>query len=66
MSQSPTCFADPLQPDDAHAVSLYAPAGGAPNQRRLKLFSTEPVSLSTASPILQGMGVEVIDERHTG
>ena len=57
---------DPLQPDDAHAVSLYAPAGGAPDQRRLKLFSTEPVSLSTASPILQGMGVEVIDERPYG
>ena len=57
---------DPLQPDDAHAVSLYAPAGGAPDQRRLKLYSTEPVSLSTASPILQGMGVEVIDERPYG
>ena len=35
------------------------------DQRRLKLFSTEPVSLSTA-PILQGMGVEVIDEARTG
>jgi glutamate dehydrogenase len=57
---------DPLQPDDAHAVSLYVPAGVASDQRRLKLFSTEPVSLSTASPILQGMGVEVIDERPYG
>ncbi len=57
---------DPLQPDNAHAVSLYAPAGAASDQRRLKLFSTEPVSLSTASPILQGMGVEVTDERPYG
>jgi glutamate dehydrogenase len=53
---------DALQPDD-HAVNLYVPAGAASDQRRLKLFSTEPVSLSTVSPILQGMGVEVIDER---
>jgi glutamate dehydrogenase len=57
---------DPLQPDDAHAVSLYVPAGAASDRRRLKLFSSEPVSLSTASPILQGMGVEVIDERPYG
>jgi glutamate dehydrogenase len=57
---------DALQPRDDHAVSLYAPADAASNQRRLKLFSTEPVSLSTASPILQGMGVEVIDERPYG
>jgi glutamate dehydrogenase len=57
---------DALQPDNDHAVSLYAPADAASDQRRLKLFSTEPVSLSTASPILQGMGVEVIDERPYG
>jgi glutamate dehydrogenase len=52
-----------LQPDNDHAVSLSAPADTASDQRRLKLFSTEAVSLSTVSPILQGMGVEVIDER---
>jgi glutamate dehydrogenase len=57
---------DRLQPDEAHAVSLYAPAGVASDQRRLKLFSTESVSLSTASPILEDMGVEVIDERPYG
>jgi glutamate dehydrogenase len=57
---------DALQPGENHAVSLYVPAGVASNQRRLKLFSTEPVSLSTASPILQGLGVEVIDERPYG
>jgi glutamate dehydrogenase len=57
---------DALQPNNDHAVSLYAPADGVSDQRRLKLFSTEPVSLSTASPILQGMGVEVIDERPYG
>jgi NAD-specific glutamate dehydrogenase len=54
---------DALQPDDDHAVSLYVPADVASDQRRLKLFCAEPVSLSTVSPILQGMGVEVIDER---
>jgi glutamate dehydrogenase len=54
---------DALQPDNDHAVNLYVPAGVASDQRRLKLFCAEPVSLSTVSPILQGMGVEVIDER---
>ena len=54
---------DALQPDDDHAVNLYIPADVASDQRRLKLFCAEPVSLSTVSPILQGMGVEVIDER---
>ena len=54
---------DALQPDNDHAVSLYVLADVASDQRRLKLFSTEAVSLSTVSPILQGMGVEVIDER---
>jgi len=54
---------DALQPDDDHAVNLYVPAGVASDQRRLKLFSAESVSLSIVSPILQGMGVEVIDER---
>jgi glutamate dehydrogenase len=54
---------DALQPDDDHAVNLYVPAGVASDQRRLKLFCAEPVSLSTVSPILQGLGVEVIDER---
>jgi glutamate dehydrogenase len=54
---------DALQPDNDHAVSLNTLADVASDQRRLKLFSTEAVSLSTVSPILQGMGVEVIDER---
>jgi glutamate dehydrogenase len=54
---------DALQPDNDHAVGLNALADVASDQRRLKLFSTETVSLSTVSPILQGMGVEVIDER---
>jgi glutamate dehydrogenase len=57
---------DALHPDNAHAVSLYAPADVASDQRRFKLFSTEPVSLSTTSPILQGLGVEVTDERPYG
>ena len=57
---------DTLQPGNTHAVSLYAPADVVPDQRRLKLFSVEPVSLSTASPILQGLGVEVTDERPYG
>ncbi|UGY91732.1 NAD-glutamate dehydrogenase [Streptomyces gobiensis] len=46
------------------ALSLYEPVGAAPNERRFKIYRTgEPVSLSAVLPILQAMGLEVIDER---
>ncbi|MBB1255964.1 NAD-glutamate dehydrogenase [Streptomyces sp. OF3] len=46
------------------SLSLYEPVGAAPGERRFKIYRTgEPVSLSAVLPILQSMGVEVIDER---
>ena len=44
--------------------SLYSPRDAAPGERRLKIFHVgEPVSLSLVLPVLQQMGVEVVDER---
>ncbi|SEP55533.1 NAD-glutamate dehydrogenase [Streptomyces radiopugnans] len=46
------------------ALSLYEPVGAGPGERRFKIYRTgEPVSLSAVLPILQAMGVEVVDER---
>ncbi|MBW1603247.1 NAD-glutamate dehydrogenase [Streptomyces sp. JJ66] len=46
------------------ALSLYEPVGAASGERRFKIYRTgEPVSLSAVLPILQAMGVEVVDER---
>ncbi|WP_214107635.1 NAD-glutamate dehydrogenase [Acrocarpospora catenulata] len=49
---------------DAIAMNLYEPAGAAEGERRLKLYRLgAPVSLSHVLPLLQRMGVEVVDER---
>ncbi|WP_416975087.1 NAD-glutamate dehydrogenase [Streptomyces sp. 4F14] len=46
------------------ALSLYEPVGAAPDERRFKIYRTgEPVSLSAVLPVLNRLGVEVIDER---
>ncbi|MGW8381139.1 NAD-glutamate dehydrogenase [Streptomyces sp. ODS28] len=46
------------------SLSLYEPVGAAPGERRFKIFRTgSPVSLSAVLPVLQAMGVEVVDER---
>lgn len=46
------------------ALSLYEPVGAAPDERRFKIYRTgEAVSLSAVLPVLQRLGVEVIDER---
>ncbi|MGN4158262.1 NAD-glutamate dehydrogenase [Streptomyces sp. NEAU-PBA10] len=46
------------------ALSLYEPVGAAPDERRFKIYRTgEPVSLSAVLPVLQRLGVEVVDER---
>jgi glutamate dehydrogenase len=46
------------------ALSLYEPVGAGPGERRFKIYRTgEPVSLSAVLPVLQAMGVEVVDER---
>ncbi|MDK1473878.1 NAD-glutamate dehydrogenase [Streptomyces sp. 549] len=45
-------------------LSLYEPVGAAAGERRFKIYRTgRPVSLSAVLPILQAMGVEVVDER---
>ncbi|MEW1797303.1 NAD-glutamate dehydrogenase [Streptomyces niveus] len=46
------------------ALSLYEPVGAGPGERRFKIYRTgEQVSLSAVLPVLQQLGVEVVDER---
>jgi glutamate dehydrogenase len=46
------------------AVSFYVPADAEPGERRFKLYLFgEGVTLSAVLPMLQRMGVEVVDER---
>ncbi|WP_328582217.1 NAD-glutamate dehydrogenase [Streptomyces sp. NBC_00370] len=46
------------------ALSLYEPVGAAADERRFKIYRTgEQVSLSAVLPVLQRLGVEVVDER---
>jgi glutamate dehydrogenase len=46
------------------AMSLYVPAGAEPGERRFKMYLLgEGVTLSAVLPMLQRMGVEVVDER---
>ncbi|EST22266.1 NAD-glutamate dehydrogenase [Streptomycetaceae bacterium MP113-05] len=46
------------------SLSLYEPVGAAQGERRFKIYRTgEPVSLSAVLPVLQALGVEVVDER---
>ncbi|WP_016910726.1 NAD-glutamate dehydrogenase [Streptomyces xiaopingdaonensis] len=50
--------------DEGFALSLYEPVGAAAGERRFKIYRIgEPVSLSAVLPVLQAMGVEVVDER---
>ncbi|MBM7772433.1 glutamate dehydrogenase [Actinokineospora baliensis] len=45
-------------------MSFYVPQGAAPGERRFKLYLTgEGITLSQVLPVLQNMGVEVVDER---
>jgi glutamate dehydrogenase len=51
-------------PRHAFALSLYEPVSAGTGERRLKIYRTgEPVSLSSVLPVLQHLGVEVVDER---
>ncbi|GAA3759704.1 glutamate dehydrogenase [Spinactinospora alkalitolerans] len=53
--------------DDEVAVNLYRPADAGPGEWRFKMYRTgEPVSLSRVLPLLEHMGVEVVDERPYG
>ncbi|GAA0404079.1 NAD-glutamate dehydrogenase [Microbispora corallina] len=45
-------------------MNLYEPYGAAEGERRFKLYKLgAPISLSRVLPLLQRMGVEVVDER---
>ncbi|WP_243795896.1 NAD-glutamate dehydrogenase [Saccharopolyspora gloriosae] len=45
-------------------MSFYTPQNAAPGERRFKIYVTgERVTLSRVLPVLQSMGVEVVDER---
>ncbi|MCX2928317.1 NAD-glutamate dehydrogenase [Streptomyces sp. NEAU-W12] len=45
-------------------LSLYEPVGATPEERRFKIYRKgEAVSLSAVLPVLQRLGVEVVDER---
>ncbi|EID53036.1 NAD-glutamate dehydrogenase [Saccharomonospora xinjiangensis] len=48
---------------DAIDMSFYLPAGAEPGERRFKLYLREGVTLSALLPMLQRMGVEVVDQR---
>jgi glutamate dehydrogenase len=49
---------------DAPAMRFYAPAGAAAGERRFKLFlAGDEVTLTALLPVLQQMGVEVVEER---
>ncbi|MFF7183063.1 NAD-glutamate dehydrogenase domain-containing protein [Streptomyces sp. NPDC008121] len=46
------------------ALSLYEPVGAGPGERRFKIYKSGPqVSLSAVLPVLNRLGVEVVDER---
>ncbi|MDK1347094.1 NAD-glutamate dehydrogenase [Streptomyces sp. 378] len=50
--------------DQDFALSLYEPVGAAPEERRFKIYRTgDAISLSAVLPVLNRLGVEVVDER---
>ena len=54
---------DALRAGDPLQMCTYAAPGEGPDQRRLKLFCDGPLSLSAVLPLLQSLGVDVLDER---
>ncbi|WP_409471777.1 NAD-glutamate dehydrogenase [Streptomyces sp. HC307] len=53
-----------LEEDNDFALSLYEPVGAALDERRFKIYRKgEAVSLSAVLPVLNRLGVEVVDER---
>ncbi|WP_449064660.1 NAD-glutamate dehydrogenase [Planomonospora algeriensis] len=52
------------EPSDAIGMNLYEPYDAPEGERRFKLYRIgRPISLSQVLPLLQRMGVEVVDER---
>ncbi|GAB7108792.1 NAD-glutamate dehydrogenase [Streptomyces phaeofaciens JCM 4814] len=53
-----------LTEDQSFSLSLYEPVGAAPDERRFKIYRKgDAISLSAVLPVLNRLGVEVIDER---
>ncbi|MFF1295045.1 MULTISPECIES: NAD-glutamate dehydrogenase [unclassified Streptomyces] len=53
-----------LTEDNNFALSLYEPVGAAPEERRFKIYRKgAAITLSAVLPVLNRLGVEVIDER---
>ncbi|MEO8329746.1 MAG: NAD-glutamate dehydrogenase domain-containing protein, partial [Candidatus Nanopelagicales bacterium] len=53
-----------LEPQGGVGMNLYEPPGAEQGERRFKIYRSGPeMSLSEVLPILQRMGVEVLDER---
>ncbi|GLW45232.1 NAD-glutamate dehydrogenase [Streptomyces sp. NBRC 14336] len=53
-----------LSEEHDFSLSLYEPVGAAPEERRFKIYRKgAAVSLSAVLPVLNRLGVEVIDER---
>ncbi|MGW1544162.1 NAD-glutamate dehydrogenase [Streptomyces sp. NPDC002309] len=53
-----------LTEENDFALSLYEPVGAGPDERRLKIYRKgDAVSLSRVLPVLNRLGVEVMDER---
>lgn len=53
-----------LAAEDGLDLNFYAPEGAEPGERGFKLYLTgRGVTLSAVLPVLQAMGVEVVDER---
>ncbi|MFI9150018.1 NAD-glutamate dehydrogenase [Streptomyces sp. NPDC053367] len=53
-----------LTEQENFALSLYEPVGAAPDERRFKIYRKgDAISLSAVLPVLNRLGVEVIDER---
>ncbi|GAA3525633.1 NAD-glutamate dehydrogenase [Nonomuraea rosea] len=50
--------------DEEVGINLYEPYDAAEGERRLKIYKVgSPISLSQALPLIQRLGVEVVDER---
>ncbi|WP_157250416.1 NAD-glutamate dehydrogenase [Nonomuraea typhae] len=51
-------------PDDEVGINLYEPYDATEGERRLKIYKLgTPISLSKVLPLIQRLGVEVVDER---
>ena len=51
------------RPDSAPELFVYVPEGDGEQDARLKLYLTEPKSLTQILPFLHNLGLEVLDER---